>query len=70
MAMKKEHPIEYDFFPLTFILPYEINAFKAQFYRKKKEDEKVEEMQGKVKKKANKELLTNKIFIIKPECES
>ena len=33
--MKKEHSQHYDFFPLTFILPYEMNLFKKEFYIKK-----------------------------------
>ena len=32
--MRKEFPEDYDFFPATFILPYEMNLFKAQFYKK------------------------------------
>ena len=32
--MRKEFPEDYDFFPATFILPYEMNIFKAQFYKK------------------------------------
>jgi hypothetical protein len=37
MMMRKEFPESYDFFPDTFILPYEINLFKKQFYIKKEE---------------------------------
>ena len=29
--MKKEFPQDYDFFPLTFLLPYELHEFKKQF---------------------------------------
>lgn len=32
--MRKEFPEDYDFFPATFVLPYEMNAFKSQFYKK------------------------------------
>ena len=32
MAMMKEFPHEYDFLPATYILPYEMNLFKAQFF--------------------------------------
>jgi len=35
MMMKKEYSEAYDFFPLTFILPYEMNLFKKEFYAKK-----------------------------------
>lgn len=31
MGMLKEFPQEYDFFPQTFILPFEMNLFKSQF---------------------------------------
>lgn len=34
--MRKEFPDEYDFFPATYILPYEMNLFKSQFFIKKK----------------------------------
>jgi len=33
--MKKEFSEHYNFFPITFILPYEINLFKKEFYEKK-----------------------------------
>ena len=37
MMMRKEHPEAYNFFPITFILPYEMNLFKKEFYEKKKD---------------------------------
>lgn len=36
--MKKEFQHEYDFFPITFILPYEMNLFKKEFYEKKNDN--------------------------------
>ena len=44
--MKKEYSKEYDFFPLTFILPYEMTSFKKEFYEKKK-DPPIEPLQNK-----------------------
>ena len=35
MTIRKYHPEDYDFFPKTFILPYEINQFKDEFRKKK-----------------------------------
>ena len=32
MIMRKEFPIDYDFFHVTFVLPQEFNLFKSQFY--------------------------------------
>jgi len=32
--MKKQYGEHYNFFPLTFILPYEMNLFKKEFYTK------------------------------------
>lgn len=29
MQMKKEFPESYDFFPATYILPYDMNLFKS-----------------------------------------
>jgi len=40
MMMRKEFPEAYNFFPETYILPYEMNAFKKQFYTKKDKEEK------------------------------
>jgi hypothetical protein len=40
MLMLKEFPHDYNFFPATYILPYEMNLFKSQFV--KKEPEKAE----------------------------
>ena len=31
MLMLKEFPNDYNFFPATYILPYEMNLFKSQF---------------------------------------
>ena len=31
MLMRKEFSEEYDFFPETYMLPYEVNEFKNQF---------------------------------------
>lgn len=39
MQMRKEFPDQYDFFPATYILPYEMNLFKSQFYMKKNDDD-------------------------------
>lgn len=39
MLMRKEFPEDYDFFPSTYILPYEMNLFKAQFYQKREDGE-------------------------------
>ena len=36
--MRKEFPDHYDFFPATYILPYEMNLFKSQFFIKKNDD--------------------------------
>ena len=32
MQMRREFPVEYDFFPETFILPYDMQQFKKQFF--------------------------------------
>jgi len=40
MTMRKEFPEAYDFFPETYILPYEMNLFKRQFYTKKDKEKK------------------------------
>lgn len=37
--MFKEFPEEYDFFPQTFIMPYEIQDFKNQFISKAEREE-------------------------------
>ena len=37
--MRKEFPDDYDFFPATYILPYEMNLFKSQFFIKKKDED-------------------------------
>ena len=29
--MRREYPEEYDFFPMTFVLPQELHLFKSQF---------------------------------------
>lgn len=31
MIMRKEFPEQYDFFPITYVLPQEMNLFKNQF---------------------------------------
>jgi tubulin polyglutamylase TTLL6/13 len=38
MLMWKEFPEEYDFFPQTYLLPYEMNEFKNQFPLKEDKD--------------------------------
>ena len=74
--MKKEFPDEYNFFPATFILPYETSIFKEQFRIKKEEpEEESTQIDGMKKKRSlmnvqKKEKLARKVFIIKPECES
>ena len=75
--MKKEFPDEYNFFPATFILPYETSLFKNQFIIKKEEqpEEEAVPIDGMKKKRSlinvhKKEKLARKVFIIKPECES
>ena len=40
MTIRKYHPEDYDFFPKTFILPYEINQFKDEFRKKRPPPEK------------------------------
>ena len=32
--MRREYPEEYNFFPTTYILPYELQEFKNQFLSK------------------------------------
>ena len=46
MTMRKEFPGAYDFFPETYILPYEMNLFKKQFYTKKDKEEKAKDQSG------------------------
>ena len=84
MIMRRQFPEDYDYFPQTYILPYEMNQFKSEFHKKKEEVEAPPEqlaidlMKPKKKKKEakrkpyfeKKEKLLKKIFIIKPESES
>lgn len=48
--MRKEFPEEYDFFPATFILPHEMNLFKAQFVKKEPKDKASEPKGGELVK--------------------
>ena len=50
MAMLKEFPEDYDFLPATYILPYEMNLFKAQFFEQVEKKEK--EIINRIKKEA------------------
>ena len=40
MLMRKEFPEHYDFFPVTFVLPYEMNHFRKQFFKSAEADNK------------------------------
>ena len=35
MYLRSKFEEEYDFFPVTFMLPYDFNAFKKEFIKKK-----------------------------------
>ena len=39
MLMQKEFPSEYNFFPLTYLLPYEMYEFRKQFLSKEEIEE-------------------------------
>jgi hypothetical protein len=43
MLMRKEFPEHYDFFPVTYVLPYEMNHFRKQFFKEVEPPEKKEE---------------------------
>ena len=47
--MRKEFPDDYDFFPVTFILPHEMNQFKAQFIKKEPKEKLPEQKEVKDK---------------------
>ena len=40
MLMRKEFPEQYDFFPVTYVLPYEMNHFRKQFFKSTEPDNK------------------------------
>lgn len=42
MLMRKEFPEHYDFFPVTYLLPYEMNHFRKQFFKDVKPPEETE----------------------------
>lgn len=43
MLMRKEFPEHYNFFPVTYVLPYEMNHFRKQFFKDADPPEKKEE---------------------------
>lgn len=39
MKMYKEFPSQYNFFPVTYVLPYEMNKFKQEFLKTQESDD-------------------------------
>ena len=54
MQMKKEFPNEYNFFPLTFLLPYEMYEFRKQFLTKEELEEQEKHKKNKGQKQPEK----------------
>lgn len=43
MIMRKEFPDDYDFFPVTYVLPHELALFRSQFAKKEDPAQKQEQ---------------------------
>ena len=48
MYLRSQFEEEYDFFPVTYMLPYDMNAFKKEFIVKKKTPEKEFAIEGQI----------------------